>query len=34
VSRVLADEKWKLEMQMKTYGLWEDWERGQRGREQ
>jgi carboxypeptidase Q len=32
VARLLADEKWKLEMQMKTYGLWKQWESGQRGR--
>ncbi len=33
IARILADPKWKLEAQMKTYGLWGDWEDGKRGRE-
>jgi carboxypeptidase Q len=34
VARILADEKWKLDMQMKTYDIWKEWETGQRGRRQ
>ncbi|HEY1434147.1 MAG TPA: M20/M25/M40 family metallo-hydrolase [Thermoanaerobaculia bacterium] len=33
VARILADERWKLGAQMKTYGIWEDWESGKRGRQ-
>jgi carboxypeptidase Q len=32
VERLLADPKWKLDAQMKVYGLWSDWESGKRGR--
>jgi carboxypeptidase Q len=32
VARILADPRWKLAEQMKTYGLWSDWESGARGR--
>ncbi len=32
VERLLTDPKWKLDAQMKTYGLWDDWEGGRRGR--
>ncbi|MEX0880916.1 MAG: M28 family peptidase [Thermoanaerobaculia bacterium] len=32
VERILTDPKWKLDAQMKTYGLWDDWEGGRRGR--
>jgi carboxypeptidase Q len=33
IGRVLADPRWKLEMQMKIYGMWKAWETGRRGRE-
>jgi hypothetical protein len=33
IVRILADPKWKLEEQMKLYGIWGDWESGARGRE-
>jgi hypothetical protein len=33
VARILADPRWKLAEQMKTYGIWSDWEGGARGRE-
>ncbi len=32
IARILADPKWKLDVQMKTYGIWADWESGRRGR--
>jgi carboxypeptidase Q len=33
VARILADDRWKLGEQMKTYGIWAGWEDGTRGRE-
>ncbi|HTR03766.1 MAG TPA: M28 family peptidase, partial [Thermoanaerobaculia bacterium] len=33
IARLLADERWKLEEQMKVYGIWADWESGTRGRQ-
>ena len=32
VARILADPKWKLDVQMKSYGLWDSWLSGERGR--
>jgi hypothetical protein len=32
IERILADPKWKLEGQMKAYGIWDDWAKGERGR--
>jgi hypothetical protein len=32
VERILADPRWKLEDQMKLYGIWSAWENGERGR--
>ncbi len=31
VARILADPRWKLEEQMKLYGIWSEWDGGQRG---
>jgi hypothetical protein len=33
VAKVLADPRWKLDEQMKFYGIWADWEKGARGRQ-
>ena len=33
VAKILADDRWKLGEQMKTYGIWGDWETGTRGRQ-
>ena len=33
VAKLLADPRWKLEEQMKFYGIWADWEKGARGRQ-
>ncbi|HWZ84890.1 MAG TPA: M28 family peptidase [Thermoanaerobaculia bacterium] len=33
VARILADDRWRLGEQMKTYGIWAGWEDGTRGRE-
>ncbi len=33
VAKILADPRWTLGEQMKTYGIWPDWESGARGRE-
>jgi carboxypeptidase Q len=33
VAKILADPRWKLDEQMKTYGIWGDWEKGARGRQ-
>ena len=33
IARILADPRWKLEEQMKLYGIWADWESGARGRQ-
>jgi carboxypeptidase Q len=33
VARILADSKWKLDVQMKTFGIWSAWESGARGRQ-
>jgi len=33
VAKLLADPRWKLEDQMKFYGIWADWEKGARGRQ-
>jgi hypothetical protein len=32
IAHVLADARWKLDAQMRTYGIWADWESGTRGR--
>lgn len=32
VAKILADPRWRLDEQMKTYGIWADWEKGARGR--
>jgi len=32
ILRILDDDRWRLAMQMKTYGIWADWESGKRGR--
>ena len=32
IAKILADPRWRLEEQMKTYGIWTDWEKGARGR--
>ncbi len=32
VAKILADPRWTLGEQMKTYGIWGDWESGARGR--
>ncbi len=32
VARILANPDWKLDQQMKTFGIWADWEKGTRGR--
>jgi carboxypeptidase Q len=32
VARILADPRWKLDSQMKSYGIWDAWEKGERGR--
>jgi len=32
IAHILADARWKLDVQMKTYGIWADWESGKRGR--
>jgi hypothetical protein len=32
ILRILEDDRWRLAMQMKTYGIWADWESGKRGR--
>lgn len=32
VGRILADPRWKLDVQMKAYGIWNEWESGKRGR--
>ncbi|HEX4440039.1 MAG TPA: M20/M25/M40 family metallo-hydrolase [Thermoanaerobaculia bacterium] len=32
VARILADPRWKLDTQMKSYGLWDAWQKGERGR--
>ena len=32
ILRILDDDRWRLAMQMKTYGIWPDWESGKRGR--
>lgn len=33
ILRILEDPKWSLEVQMKLYGIWDQWESGARGRE-
>jgi carboxypeptidase Q len=33
VARILAEPRWKLDAQMKAYGIWGDWESGKRGRQ-
>jgi hypothetical protein len=32
IAHILADARWKLEVQMRAYGIWADWETGTRGR--
>ena len=32
VAKILADPRWNLGEQMKTYGIWPDWETTARGR--
>ena len=32
IERILADPRWKLDNQMKEYGLWESWQKAERGR--
>ena len=32
ILRILEDDRWRLAVQMKTYGIWGDWESGKRGR--
>jgi hypothetical protein len=32
VAKILADPRWTLGEQMKTYGIWPDWETTARGR--
>jgi len=32
VDRILADPRWKLDSQMKAYGIWDAWQKGERGR--
>jgi carboxypeptidase Q len=32
VERILKDDRWKLDAQMKLYGIWPEWETGARGR--
>jgi hypothetical protein len=33
VAKILADPRWRLGDQMKTYGIWADWDNGGRGRQ-
>jgi hypothetical protein len=33
VAKILADPRWKLDEQMKVYGIWGDWQKGTRGRQ-
>jgi len=33
VARILADPRWKLDTQMRSYRLWDAWEKGDRGRQ-
>ena len=32
IERILADPRWKLDGQMKSYAIWDAWQRGERGR--